>query len=102
MCVFQPFPMSLYDVLEQSLPFYNFLRRHVKQTSCLLKSRLPEPDLPVPENEKLLAWVGDEIVPRESAKVLVHGSPDDLHWTESSLQSFISMLSHLRIFISIL
>ncbi|PQQ09185.1 branched-chain-amino-acid aminotransferase-like protein 1 [Prunus yedoensis var. nudiflora] len=52
-----PFPMSLYDVLEQSLPFYNFLRRHVKQTSCLLKSRLPEPDLPVPENEKLLAWV---------------------------------------------
>ncbi|RXH82322.1 hypothetical protein DVH24_036663 [Malus domestica] len=69
-----PFPMSLYDVLEQSLPFYNFLRRHVRQTSSLLKSPLPEPDLPVPENKKLLAWVGDQIVPRESAKVSVFNS----------------------------
>lgn len=29
----------------------------------------PNPNLPVPANEKLFAWVGDEIVPRESAKV---------------------------------
>nr|XP_028957298.1 branched-chain-amino-acid aminotransferase-like protein 2 isoform X2 [Malus domestica] len=69
-----PFPMSLYDVLEQSLPFYNFLRRHMRQTSSLLKSPLPDPDLPVPENKKLLAWVGDEIVPRDSAKVSVFDS----------------------------
>ncbi|PRQ42115.1 putative branched-chain-amino-acid transaminase [Rosa chinensis] len=69
-----PFPFPLYDVLEQSLPFYNFLRRHMRQTSCLMKSGLPEPELPVPENEKLLAWVGDEIVPRESAKVSVFDS----------------------------
>ncbi|XVE62963.1 hypothetical protein DITRI_Ditri06bG0161500 [Diplodiscus trichospermus] len=70
----RPFPFSFYDLLEQSLPFYNLLRRHVKQTSSLLKSPLPAPDLPVPENEKLLAWVGDEIVPRENAKVSVFDS----------------------------
>lgn len=75
---FQAFPFSFYDLLEQSLPFYNMLRRHVRHTSSLLKSPLPVPDLPVPENEKLLAWVGDEIVPRESAKVLNHGTIIDL------------------------
>lgn len=69
-----PFPFSLYDLLEQSLPLYNMLRRHVKQTSSLLKSPLPPPDLPVPANVKLLAWVGDEILPRESAKVSVFDS----------------------------
>lgn len=53
------------------MPFYKMLRRHVKPISSL-KSRLPKPTLPVPANEKLLAWVGDEIVPRESAKVLLH------------------------------
>ncbi|XVF31291.1 hypothetical protein REPUB_Repub16aG0133300 [Reevesia pubescens] len=68
------FPFSFYDLLEQSLPFYNMLRRHVRQTSSLLKSPLPVPDLPVPENAKLLAWIGDEIVPRESAKVSVFDS----------------------------
>ncbi|XVE62965.1 hypothetical protein DITRI_Ditri06bG0161700 [Diplodiscus trichospermus] len=65
----RPFPFSFYDLLEQSLPFYNLLRRHVKQTSYLLT-----PPLPVPENEKLLAWVGDEIVTRENAKVSVFDS----------------------------
>uniref|UniRef100_A0A2P2NZ31 Branched-chain-amino-acid aminotransferase-like protein 1 n=1 Tax=Rhizophora mucronata TaxID=61149 RepID=A0A2P2NZ31_RHIMU len=70
----KPFPLSLYDLLEQSLPFYNILRRHVKQTSTLLKTPLPPPDLPVPANEKLLAWVGDDILPRESAKVSVFDS----------------------------
>lgn len=53
------------------MPFYKMLRQHVKPISSL-KSRLPLPTLPVPANEKLLAWVGDEIVPRESAKVLLH------------------------------
>ena len=56
-------------MLEQCLPLYNILRRHVKNKSSLLSPPLPSPDLPVPANEKLLAWVGDEIVPRESAKV---------------------------------
>jgi len=69
-----PFPFSLYELLEQSLPLYNLLRRHVKQTSSLIKSSLPPPDLPVPANEKLLAWVGDEILPRDSAKVSVFDS----------------------------
>ncbi|MBA0783261.1 hypothetical protein Gotri_001008, partial [Gossypium trilobum] len=69
-----PFPFSFYDLLEQSLPFYNLLKRNVRQTSSLLRSPLPVPDLPVPENAKLLAWVGDEIVPRESAKVSVFDS----------------------------
>ncbi|KAA8536896.1 hypothetical protein F0562_029374 [Nyssa sinensis] len=69
-----PFPPSLYDLLEQSLPFYNMLKRHTRCTSSLLKSPLPRPVLPVPANEKLLAWVGDEIVPRDSAKVSVFDS----------------------------
>lgn len=69
-----PFPFSLYDVLEQSLPLYTYLRRHVRHTSHLLKSPLPPPDLPVPANTKLLAWVGDEILPRDSAKVSVFDS----------------------------
>ncbi|CAK9167489.1 unnamed protein product [Ilex paraguariensis] len=50
------------------------LRRYARKTSCILKSPLPRPSLPVPANEKLLAWVGDEIVPRESAKVSVFDS----------------------------
>ncbi|KAJ6737542.1 AMINO-ACID AMINOTRANSFERASE [Salix viminalis] len=70
----EPFPHSHYDLLEQSLPLYNWLRRHVRQASTLLKTPLPPPDLPVPTNEKLLAWVGDEILPRESAKVSVFDS----------------------------
>lgn len=69
-----PFPASLYDLLEQSLPFYNMLRRQIKRTSGLLTPPLPRPSLPVPANEKLLAWVGDEIVPRDSAKVSVFDS----------------------------
>nr|GMD42133.1 branched-chain-amino-acid aminotransferase-like protein 1 [Ipomoea batatas] len=62
-----PFPSPLYNLLEQSLPFYNMLRHHSRRTS-------PHPKLPVPANEKLLAWVGDEILPRESAKVSVFDS----------------------------
>lgn len=62
-----PFPSPLYDLLEQSLPFYNMLRHHSRRTS-------PHPKLPVPANEKLLVWVGDEILPRESAKVSVFDS----------------------------
>ncbi|XP_057497099.1 branched-chain-amino-acid aminotransferase-like protein 1 isoform X3 [Actinidia eriantha] len=65
-----PFPFSFYDLLEQSLPFYNMLRRYAWGTS-FLKPKLPRPTLPVPANEKLLVWVGDEIVPRDSAKVSV-------------------------------
>ncbi|XP_057497098.1 branched-chain-amino-acid aminotransferase-like protein 1 isoform X2 [Actinidia eriantha] len=65
-----PFPFSFYDLLEQSLPFYNMLRRYAWGTS-FLKPKLPRPTLPVPANEKLLVWVGDEIVPRDSAKCLI-------------------------------
>ncbi|XP_056699647.1 branched-chain-amino-acid aminotransferase-like protein 1 isoform X2 [Spinacia oleracea] len=65
------FPSSLYDLLEQCLPFYNFLKRRLKRSSSLLSSPLPHPSLPVPANKKLLAWVGDEILPRDSAKVSV-------------------------------
>ena len=73
LCVFycfQTFPLKHYDLLEQCLPLYNILRRHVKHKSSLLTSTLNPPSLPVPENAKLFAWVGDEIVPREMAKVL--------------------------------
>ncbi|WZY74295.1 hypothetical protein YC2023_006535 [Brassica napus] len=68
------FPLSHYDLLEQSLPLYNILRSHVKHKSSLLSCPLPPPSLPVPENAKLLAWVGDEILPREMAKVSVFDS----------------------------
>ncbi|OIT21124.1 PREDICTED: branched-chain-amino-acid aminotransferase-like protein 1 [Nicotiana attenuata] len=68
------FPTSLYDLLEQSLPFYNMLKRHARRSSYILNSTSPHPSLPVPANEKLLAWVGDEIVPRETAKVSVFDS----------------------------
>ncbi|KAG9457444.1 hypothetical protein H6P81_001952 [Aristolochia fimbriata] len=69
-----PFPIELYDLLDQSLPFYKFLKRYCRQTSSFLKSPLPPPSLPVPANEKLLAWVGDELLTRESAKVSVFDS----------------------------
>ncbi|KAK9146072.1 hypothetical protein Sjap_005975 [Stephania japonica] len=69
-----PFPSSHYDLLEQSLPFYNMLRRKTRRVPSLLKLPLPTPSLPVPANEKILVWVGDEILPRESAKVSVFDS----------------------------
>lgn len=65
------FPSSLYDLLEKCLPFYNFLKCRLKRSSALLSSPVPPPSLPVSANEKLLAWVGDEILPRDSAKVSV-------------------------------
>ncbi|XP_063941348.1 branched-chain-amino-acid aminotransferase-like protein 1 isoform X2 [Daucus carota subsp. sativus] len=68
-----PFPSSLYELLEQSLPFYNMLRQKARR-KCSTTSRLPQPDLPVPANKKLLCWVGDEILPRDSAKVSVFDS----------------------------
>lgn len=65
------FPSQLYDLLEQSLPLYNMLRRHTRRVS---KAPLPRPSLPVPANEKILVWVGDELTTRESAKVSVFDS----------------------------
>lgn len=70
----EPFNFSHYELLEQSLPFYNMLRHHLRKSSSLLKTPLPEPDLPVPANKNLLAWVGDEILPRDDAKVSVFDS----------------------------
>ncbi|KAL5995842.1 hypothetical protein ACLOJK_025913 [Asimina triloba] len=67
-------PTQFYDLLEQSFPLYNMLKRHCKHKSSLLRPHLPLPSLPVPENEKILAWVGDELLPRESAKVSVFDS----------------------------
>lgn len=69
-----PFPLALYDLLEQSLPFYNILKRHKRRQTCSIGPSLPPPSLPVPANEKLLVWVGDELLPRESAKVSVFDS----------------------------
>lgn len=70
LCTFlQKFPFALYDLLEQSLPFYNMLKRQTRQMVTPLGPSLPIPTLPVPANEKILVWVGDELLPRESAKV---------------------------------
>ncbi|KAF3782073.1 Branched-chain-amino-acid aminotransferase-like protein 2 [Nymphaea thermarum] len=65
-----PFPSEHYDLLEKSLPFYNLLKRPFSK----LSPELPSPRLPVPDNEKILVWVGDELLPRDSAKVSVFDS----------------------------
>lgn len=66
-----PFPASLYDVLEQSLPFYNMLKSHARTKRF---PKIPIPSLPVPKNKKILVWVGDELLPRDSAMVSVFDS----------------------------
>lgn len=74
-CSYPPaFPTMLYDLLEQSLPFYNFLKHKCRRISEFLKPSLPIPPLPVPANDRILVWVGEEIVPRDSAKVSVFDS----------------------------
>ncbi|KAF7143802.1 hypothetical protein RHSIM_Rhsim05G0144300 [Rhododendron simsii] len=83
---FVPFPSSLYDLLEQSLPLYNMLKRHTRGKSSL-GPQLPRPSLPVPANEKLLVWVGDEILPRDSAKVPLHESHKDKYCGKLSIEA---------------
>lgn len=53
------------------MPFYKMLRSKTRKTVHIspLRPSLPDPPLPVPENEKILVWVGDELVPRNDAKV---------------------------------
>lgn len=51
------------------MPFYKMLKCNVLRPNGLMV-----PSLPVPSNEKLLVWVGDELLPRESAKVSVFDS----------------------------
>nr|CAB3500758.1 unnamed protein product [Digitaria exilis] len=70
----ETFPFSFYDLLEQSLPFYNMLKRKVRRTIGSQQIPLPDPPLPVPANKKILVWVGDELLPRDSAKVSVFDS----------------------------
>lgn len=65
----KPFPFKLYSLLEQCLPFYNLLRRHALRPDVSV-----QPTLPVPTNEQILVWVGDELLPREDAKVSVFDS----------------------------
>ncbi|KAK4483570.1 hypothetical protein RD792_010769 [Penstemon davidsonii] len=65
-----PFPSSLYNLLEQTFPFYNLLQRYVKQTT----TNSLQPSIPFPANENLLVWVGDDILPRKSAMVSVFDS----------------------------
>lgn len=65
----KPFPFKLYSLLEQCLPFYTILKRHALRPDVLVR-----PTLPVPMNEQILVWVGDELLPRENAKVSVFDS----------------------------
>ncbi|KAF3329275.1 Branched-chain-amino-acid aminotransferase-like protein 2 [Carex littledalei] len=69
-------PVQLYDLLELSMPFYRMLRSKTRKTvhTSPLGSLFPDPPLPVPENEKILVWLGDELVPRNDAKVSVFDS----------------------------
>ncbi|XP_002967648.2 branched-chain-amino-acid aminotransferase-like protein 2 isoform X2 [Selaginella moellendorffii] len=65
----KPFPKALYTLLEECRPIYKMLKRHA------LQPQAPEaPPLPVPSNKNIFAWVGDEIVPRDDAKVSVFDS----------------------------
>ncbi|KAJ3698087.1 hypothetical protein LUZ61_001792 [Rhynchospora tenuis] len=78
-CFFKPrkyppaFPFELYDLLEQSMPFYDMLNSKVKKRT----SNSPSPFLlyndihPAPNNERTLVWVGSELVPSGIAKVSV-------------------------------
>ncbi|XP_062211337.1 branched-chain-amino-acid aminotransferase-like protein 1 isoform X2 [Phragmites australis] len=68
------FPFAFYDLLEQSLPFYNMLKRQVRTTVGSQEPPLPDPPLPVPANKKILVWVGDGLFPRDTAKVSVFDS----------------------------
>ena len=70
----QTFPSAFYDLLEQSLPFYNMLKCQVRRPIGPHQPPLPDPPLPVPANKKILVWVGDELLPRDSAKVFVTGT----------------------------
>lgn len=53
------------------MPFYRMLRSKTRKTvhTSLLGSLFPDPPLPVPENKKILVWLGNELVPRNDAKV---------------------------------
>eukprot|EP00250_Pteridium_aquilinum_P006250 c16208_g1_i1 orf=156-1895(+) len=67
------FPGELYDILEECQPFYRMLQRR-----ALLPANEHNPPsaprIPLTENEKILVWVGGQIVPREDAKVSVFDS----------------------------
>lgn len=68
----QVFPLALYDVLEQCLPFYNFLvRQKYRQISPLTRPLSSEPEPPMPANSKIFVWVGNEILPLDFAKVVI-------------------------------
>jgi len=68
------FPFVFYDLLEQSLPFYNMLKRQIRKIRGPQQPPLSDPPLPVPANKNILVWVGDELLPRNSAKVSVFDS----------------------------
>eukprot|EP00249_Psilotum_nudum_P011512 c23217_g1_i1 orf=332-2188(-) len=70
------FPLKLYNLLEECLPFYNMLRHQALQPAqCGIGFPFSvNPSLPVPANKHILVWVGDGLVPREYAKVSVFDS----------------------------
>ncbi|KAJ3683850.1 hypothetical protein LUZ60_014077 [Juncus effusus] len=67
------FPFAFYELLEQTMPFYNMLKSKTRKNVNIspLRPSLSDPTLPVPANQKILVWVGDELVPRNLAKVHV-------------------------------
>jgi protein-lysine N-methyltransferase EEF2KMT len=68
---FQAFPFELYDLLEQSMPFYHMLNSKVKKRNSSSPSKLILPNgfQPVPIHDRTLVWVGNELLPCEIAKV---------------------------------
>jgi len=50
------------------------LKRQIRKTRGPQQPPLPDPPLPVPANKNILVWVGDELLPRDSAKVYATGT----------------------------
>lgn len=68
----QAFPEELYDLLEDCQPFYRRLQRHALVPNQ--RNSHSGTLIPLAKNEKILVWVGGEIVPRDDAKVSVFDS----------------------------
>ncbi|CAI5515930.1 unnamed protein product [Closterium sp. Naga37s-1] len=111
----KPFPMEHYSLLEDCRPFYSLLRSKalVPLTTTSNSSNnsstattgtttpttispypsaspLPSPPLPVPANQQLLVWVGEEgLVPRRDAKI---------HVLDSAVQGGDAVWEGLRVY----
>ncbi|XP_044431134.1 branched-chain-amino-acid aminotransferase-like protein 1 [Triticum aestivum] len=62
------------NLLQRDFTTFLNLLRQVRRTAGSLLPPPPDPPLPVPENKKILVCLGDELLPRDSARVSVFDS----------------------------